>query len=100
MVESLENQKDNIEAQIAALEDEYQNATKDTVKKKEELKEQLSALDTKLLDKQQKLRTAEQQLRDLNGRLQQLNDQKKSLEKGIQTMAEDAIRRHDNLNAK
>ena len=100
MVENLENQKENIEAQIAALEDEYQNATKDTVKKKEELKEQLSALDTKLLDKQQKLRTAEQQLRDLNGRLQQLNDQKKSLEKGIQTMAEDAIRRHDTLNAK
>ena len=97
MVESLENQKDNIEAQIAALEDEcYQRYRQ----KKEELKEQLSALDTKLLDKQQKLMTAEQQLRDLNGRLQQLNDQKKSLEKGIQTMAGDAIRRHDNLNAK
>lgn len=100
MIANLEEQRDNIEAQIAALEDEYQDATKDTIKKIEELKEQLTALDTKLLDKQQKLRTAEQQLRDLDGQTKRLNDQKENLEKGIKIMADDAIRRHDNLNAK
>lgn len=98
MIANLEEQRDNIEAQIAALEDEYQDATKGTVKKIKELKEQLAALDTKLLDKQQKLRTAEQQLRDLDGQTKRLNDQKEDIEKKITTMKNDAIKRHDQTN--
>lgn len=101
MIANLEEKRDNIELDIAGLEELVKNGEGDienNTRKLEELKGQVSVLDEKLFDKRQKLRAAEQQLRDLDGRAQRLNNQKESLEKDIKTMADEAIRRHDQTN--
>ena len=61
----LEAQKDNLEAQIAALEDEYAENNEQMEQKRSELLAKLSEIEEKIADKTQKREEAERKLIDL-----------------------------------
>lgn len=75
MISNLEEQREKLEIDISALEDMVKDGEGDIEKntrKLEELKQQVSVIDSKILDKQRKLNVAEQELRDLDGQQQRL----------------------------
>ena len=102
MISNLEEQKNNLEIDISYLEDIVKNGEGDVennTRKMEELKKQLSEINSKILDKIIKLRNAEQELRELDGKKQKLVAENEKLSRGNRVMADDAIRRHDAANA-
>lgn len=102
MIANLEEQREHLEIDISYLEDMVKNGAGDVEKntrRLEELKEQVSVINSKILDKQRKLNVAEQELRELDGKQRQLIAQNEQLKRGNKVMADDAIRRHDAVNA-
>ncbi|MGM9697994.1 MAG: MobV family relaxase [Prevotella sp.] len=102
MIANLEKQRESLEIDISYLEDMVKNGEGDVEKntrRLEELKEQVSVINSKILDKQQKLSAAEQELRDLDGKHRQLIAQNEELSRSNRVMVDDTIRRHDAANA-
>lgn len=96
MLRNLEEQKEAIEIDIAALQEmreKREGDIQDINNRIGEKQRQLAEVNFKLEDKQQKLITAEQQLQEVTAK-------KKEVENSIKTLADDAIRRHDNMNEK
>lgn len=79
MLTNLEAQKDAIEIDIAALEDEYGNGKKEAEEKLDLLKKQLTEINKKIEDKNKKLSAATDQFNDLAKRNMELEDQILSL---------------------
>lgn len=86
MISNLEEQRDKLEIDISALEDMVKDGEGDVEKNKrklEELKEQVSVINSKILDKQRKLNVAEQELRDLDGKQQRLAELNENMDESI-----------------
>ena len=101
MISNLEEQRERLDIDISYLEDMVKNGEGDVEKntrKLEELKQQVSVIDSKILDKQRKLNVAEQELREVEGKQRQLHSLNEELRKSNKVMADDAIRRHDAAN--
>ena len=102
MISNLEEQRERLDIDISYLEDMVKNGEGDVeanTKKLEELKKQVSVINSKILDKQRKLNVAEQELREVEGKQRQLIALNEELKRGNKVMADDAIRRHDAANA-
>lgn len=101
MIANLQEQRERLDIDISYLEDMVKNGEGDVEKntrKLEELKQQVSVIDSKILDKQRKLNVAEQELREVEGKQRQLHSLNEELRKSNKVMADDAIRRHDAAN--
>ena len=86
MISNLEEQRDKLEIDISALEDMVKDGEGDVEKNKrklEELKEQVSVINSKILDKERKLEVAEQELRDLDGKQQRLAELNENMDESI-----------------
>lgn len=101
MISNLEEQRERLDIDISYLEDMVKNGEGDVEKntrRLEELKNQLSVIDSKILDKQRKLDVAEKELRELEGKQRQLVVQNEELSRSNRVIVDDAIRRHDAAN--
>lgn len=86
MIANLKEQRDKLEIDISALEDMVKDGEGDVEKntrRLEELKQQVSVIDSKILDKQRKLNVAEQELRDLHGQQQRLATLNENMDESI-----------------
>lgn len=86
MISNLEEQREKLEIDISALEDMVKDGEGDIEKntrRLEELKQQVSVIDSKILDKQRKLNVAEQELRDLHGQQQRLATLNENMDESI-----------------
>ena len=83
MLTNLENQRDNLEAQIAALEDEYLESNgqlkEQHLKKKAELEAQLANIEEKIADKTLKREKAEKELANLEEKAKNLVENNEKL---------------------
>lgn len=85
MITNLEEKKEAIEIDIAALEDEYVNDRQDAERKLEQLNKQLAEINAKIEDKNNKLSTATAQLHELAVKNMELENQ-------IQSISDDAAK--------
>ena len=103
MLTNLENQRDNLEAQIAALEDEYLESNgqlkEQHLKKKAELEAQLANIEEKIADKTQKREKAEKELANLEKTAKNLMENNEKERKNLKTLKDKANLLCDTVNA-
>lgn len=79
MISNLEERRDHLEIDIAALEDEYDNGRKEAGKELERLNKQLAEINAKIEEKNGKLSVATEQYNNLAMRNMELEDQINSI---------------------
>ena len=100
MVENLRREKSEKEAQLAALENDMNSRKDDALAifaEKEKLEKELVAIQGKLADKQEKLRTADRQLSDLKENMDAIQERTEQLKEEAYEYTRDVHSKVDSL---
>ena len=100
MVENLKREKDEKEAQLSALENDMDARKGDALAlsaEKEKLEKELTAIQGKLADKQEKLQTADRQLSDLKANMDAIEERTEQLKEEAYEYSRDVHSKVDSL---
>lgn len=99
MLNNLEDQRDNLEAQIAALEDEYSENNEQMEQQRAALLDKLAEIEEKIADKTLKREKAEKELTNLEEKAKSLVENNEKAKNSLNTLKDKANQLCDSVNS-